>query len=363
MNFKLKIIDFYIIRKFLGTFFFSLILILSIAIIFDFAEKIDDFIQHEAPLKLIIFDYYLNFIPYFAVLFSSLFVFIAVILFTSKMAYDTEIIAILGSGVSFRRLLYPYFISACVITLLTLYLNNFVIPHATARRLDFEERFYRDLPLSFNESNVHRQIEPGLFIYMSGYNVGSNIGRQFSMERIVDGKLQSKLMADYIKWDTTKMKWIIHNYYIRDINGDDEVLRDGQRIDTTLSITPLDFKKRSNIIETMNLYELNAYIAQQKLQGAEGVEWALIEWHKRIAFPFSTFILALIGVSLSSRKVRGGTGVHIGLGLLISFSYILFMQFATQFAIGGAIPVVVAVWIPNMLFAFVAAYLYHIAPK
>ena len=358
-----KILDIYIIRKFIGTYFYAIVLIMGIAVIFDLAEKMDDFVSKGAPLKAIVFDYYLNFIPYFANLFSSLFTFIAVIFFTSKMAYSTEIIAILSSGVSFRRMMFPYFISATIIAAFSFVLSSFIIPPANQVRLDFEntyvKRRYRN-----TDRDIHRQVRPGIFVYMQSYNTHSDIGQRFSMEHIIDGELKSKLISDYVKWDTTKNKWVAHNYHIREYYDTTEVVKQGKTIDTLFYLEPSDFSRRENVVETMNMFELNDFIEEQRLQGAENVDFYLVEKYRRVAYPFSTFILTLIGVALSSRKVRGGIGFHIGLGLALSFSYILFMQFSTMFSVkGGAIPPFVAVWIPNMLYAIIALTLYRMAPK
>ena len=359
----LNIIDGYIIRKFLGTFFFAILLIVMIAVIFDFSEKIDDFIEKNAPLKAVIFDYYLNFIPYFAVLFMPLFTFVAVIYFTSRLAYNTEIIAILSSGVSFDRLLRPYFISATIIAIFSFLLSNYVIPDSTKEMLAFEELYYRNRPATFTKLNIHRQIEPGVIIYLESFNTFNNYGRKFSIEKFEKGKLISKLLSDDIRWDSTKNKWIIRNYYIRDFEGENQTIKKGFMIDTTLKITPEEFKRRDNAIQAMDLKELNAFIASQKMQGSSNIELSLIEKYKRVSVPFSTFILTLIGVSVSSRKNKGGIGMHIGIGLMLSFTYILFMQFSTQFAVGGTFNPFIAVWIPNIIFAFIAFILYRLAPK
>jgi lipopolysaccharide export system permease protein len=359
----LKIIDLYIIRKFLGTFFYSIILILAIAVIFDISEKIDDFIESAAPVREIVFDYYMNFIPYFAVLFSSLFTFISVIFFTSKMAYNTEIIAILSSGVSFRRMLLPYFISASVIAIFAFSLSNFVIPNANKTKLEFEEKYIHKRPQTFNRKNIHKQVEPGVFIYMESYSTISRTGYNFSMEKFEDGKLTSKLMADQILWDTTKNSWQMKRYYIRKIDGLKEFVIEGNSKDTIIKIAPADFERRLNAVEAMSFNELNDFIDVSRMQGETNLIAYLIERYRRTAFPFSTFILTLIGVAVSSQKVRGGIGAQLGIGLTISFAYILFMQFSSQFAIGGSLPPLLAVWLPNLIFAAVALVLYRMAPK
>lgn len=359
----LKMLDLYVIRKFLSTFLLSIALILSIAVIFDLSEKIDDFIESGAKLNAILFDYYLNFIPYFAVLFSSLFTFIAVIYFTSRMAYNTEIIAILNSGMSFRRFLLPYMISAFLISVTAFYLSDQVIPGANKIKLDFEETYVKKKPIRFKDKDFHRQIEPGVYVYMHSYSNVSKIGYQFTIEKFVEGELVSKMTADQIRWDTTLNKWRARRYYIRTIDGLNETIEEGKQIDTTLAMHPDDFKMRLTIVETMSLKELDNFIDKQKMQGETNVKAYQIERHNRIAFPFSTFILTLIGVAVSSRKMRGGIGLQIAIGVVISFSYILFSQFSKQFAIGGLLPVMAAVWLPNVFYAVVAVFLMRMAPR
>jgi lipopolysaccharide export system permease protein len=361
--FGLKILDIYIIRKFLSTFLLSIALILAIVVIFDLTEKIDDFIESEAKLNVILFDYYLNFIPYFGVLFASLFAFIAVIYFTSRMAYNTEIIAILNSGMSFRRFLMPYFISALLIASLSFYLSDQVIPGANKVKLDFEEQYVKKRPISFSTKDFHRQIEPGIYVYLHSYSNVSKVGYQFTIEKFEEGELVSKMVADQIRWDTTVNKWRARRYYIRTIDGLHETIEEGKQIDTTLAMHPDDFKMRLSIVETMSLKELDEFIAKQRMQGETNVTSHLIERHNRIAFPFSTFILTLIGVAVSSRKMRGGIGLQIAIGVVISFTYILFTQFSKQFAIGGLLPAVAAVWLPNVFFLIIALFLMRLAPR
>lgn len=359
----LKMLDMYVIRKFLGSFLLSIALILSIAVIFDLSEKIDDFLESGASLRAILFEYYLNFIPYFAVLFSSLFAFIAVIYFTSRMAYNTEIIAILNSGMSFRRLLLPYMISATLIAGGAFYLSDQVIPDANKVKLEFEEQYVKKRPVRFKTTNFHRQIEPGIYVYLQNYSNVSKIGYQFTIEKFEDGQLVSKMFADQIRWDTTTNKWEARRYYIRTINGLHETLEEGRVIDTALAMHPDDFQMRVNIVETMSLQELDEFITKQRMQGETNITAYQIERHNRIAFPFSTFILTLIGVAVSSRKLRGGIGLQIALGVVISFVYILFQQFSKQFAIGGLLPVMLAVWLPNIFFLIVALFLMRLAPR
>ncbi|MEI2759546.1 MAG: LptF/LptG family permease [Bacteroidia bacterium] len=359
---KVKILDLYIIKKFLGTFLFAIGLIVCIAVVFDISEKVDDFIERHAPLKAIAFDYYLNFIPYFANLFSPLFVFISVIFFTSKMAGQTEIIAILNSGISFNRFLRPYIISATVIAIASFYLNNWVIPHANLVRLQFENIYIKN-PYVYRGRNIHRQIKPGEFVYFESYDNKANTGFMFSLEKFEEGKLVTKLMADRITWDSLTQKWSIENYTIRHINGMTEELKKGIRLDTALSIHPSEFNRRMNFIEAMDFSELNTYIKEEKQRGSEVIPFYEVEKYRRTSYPFATFILTLIGVAISSKKVRGGVGLQLGAGILLSFTYIMFMQVSTTFATNGNLPAVVAVWIPNFVYAVIALYLLRKAPK
>ncbi len=355
-----KTIDFYITRKFLGTFFYAIALILSIAVVFDMSENLDEFLSKEIPVKEIIFDYYFNFIPYFANLFSPLFTFIAVIYFTSKMAYNTEIIAILSSGVSYPRLMYPYIVSAAILAVFTFSLGNFVIPPATKTMNDFRLKNIENVKVGF-ERDIHRQIEPGVYIYMRSYNQ-NDIGNSFTLEKFDGAKLVEKITADNIRWDKDNSKWVINNYWKRTIMDDYEILESGYRIDTTLNMKPDEFRLKKKEMETYTTPDLIEEIDIMKTRGMNTVEWE-IEKHKRMATPFSTFILTLIGVGLASRKIKGGLGFHLGLGLALSFSYILFMQITTVFAISGSMPVFLAIWIPNILYSVIAFFVFRWAAR
>jgi lipopolysaccharide export system permease protein len=361
---KVRRIDKYIIRKFLGTFFFSIVLILTIAVVFDFAEKIDNFMEKEAPVKAIIFDYYFNFIPYFATLFAPLFVFISVIFFTSKMAVNTEIIAILNSGMSFRRMMWPYLISAVVIAVFAFLLTNFIIPRANLKRMEFEDKYYRSASRKVTVENIHRMVFKNIYVFMGSYNPISQRGQNFTIERFNDdGKLESKLSSPTVVFDTATNKWTAMNYILREITDEKEIITRGDQLDTTLTIKPSDFSRDPGFVGTMTYKELDDYINLLQLQGSDELKLFLIEKHRRFSNPFAVFILTLIGVSLSSRKVRGGIGMNIGIGLILSFSYILFLQFASQFSLKGNLNPMLAMWIPNILYSFIALALYKMAPK
>jgi len=358
----MKKIDRYIIKRFLGTFFFAIFLILIIVIIFDISEKIDDFIESEAPIEKIITDYYLNFIPFFANLFSPLFVFISVIFFTSKMANNTEIIAILNSGMSFWRLIIPYILTAVLLATSSFILGNFIIPPSNKVRIDFENKYIKN-KFRFKGKNIHIQLQKGQYAYMESYNSTKDIGYKFSLENIKDGKLLSKLNANHIRWDSTSGRWHISKWHIREFNTDEELLSNGETLDTLINLKPSDFKTRLSKVETMNYFELNNYIKEEEIKGTANIVYHKIEKHKRMAFPFASIVLTIIGFAIASRKIRGGIGIHLGAGLLISFSYILFMQISTTFATNGNLSPALSVWLPNILYLLLATYLIYKAPK
>ena len=355
-----RTIDFYITKKFLGTFFYAIALIISISVVFDISENLDEFISKEIPGRDIIFDYYMNFIPYFANLFSPLFTFIAVIYFTSKMAYNTEIIAILSSGVSYPRLMRPYLVSAFILGSFSFVLGNYVIPPANKTLNGFRHK-YIDNNRVITERNIHRQIEPGVYIYMQSFNA-SNVGYRFTLEKFEGSNLVEKLTADNIRWDKETEKWVINNYWIRKIYPDREEFEKGYRKDTTLNMVPEDYKLIKNEMENFQTPDLVREIDKMRMRGVNTIEWE-IEKHKRVAGPFSAFILTVIGAALASRKIKGGLGLHLGLGLLLSFSYILFMQISTVFAISGNTPPIVAVWIPNFLYSIIAFFVFKWAAR
>lgn len=337
--------------------------IMLIAIIFDFSEQIDDFIKREAPVNEIIFNYYLNFILFYGNLFSPLLIFIAVIFFTSKMASNTEIVAILSAGISFKRILIPYMIAATILATFSFYLNHWLLPKANTTRIEFEDNYLRYKFRNYNK-NIHKQIAPDEFLYFESFNTDRETGFKIAYEKWENGKLSKKLIGNTARWDSTSEKWIIQNYQIREFKNNKEFLRKGARIDTTLGIEPKEFSERKNItIQMMDYSELNQFIEDERQKGSEDVPIFEIEKHTRSSLPFATYILTIIGVSISSRKVRGGIGAHLALGLFIAVSYILFMKVSSVYATNAGINPLIATWFPNLLYAFVAAYLLKRAHK
>lgn len=359
----LKKLDIYIMRQFLGTYIFSIAVFIIVIVVFDTVEKIDNFIKYDAPLSEILFGYYLNFIPFFINQFSGLFTFISVIFFTSKLAYKTEIIAILSSGVSFKRFLWPYFLSALLITISSLVLSLTFIPNANEKRIAFENVYVRPQANNKFEPNIYRQLEPGTFIYIRNFSESKGNASFLVVEKFEQNAMVESIEASKVTFDSDSSRWKADKYVVRTFDGEDETFEIKENLDTVLNLTADELGRVDQLIQTMGIERLNSFIKQQKIKGSDMIEVFEVEKHKRYSYPFSTFILTLIGVSLSSRKVRGGTGLHIGIGVGLCFSYILFARFAEEFAKSGALSTGLSVWIPNILFSIVAIYLYIRAPK
>ena len=329
-------LDRYIISKFIGTYIYSIILIISISIVFDFNENLNKFATYHAPWTAIVFDYYANFVPYFANLFSPLFVFIAVIFFTSKLAGNSEIIAMLSAGASFKRLLRPYMFSAAIIAAVNFYLGAYVIPHGNVVRLNFETQ-YKNKRRVTSASNVQLQVAPNVIAYLQQYDNTTRRGYGFSLDHFEDKKLVSHMTAN-------------------------EKIQTGTEIDTMIMMEPMDLIFNTDQQETFTSPELKRYISKQQERGSQNVIQYEVEYHKRIATSFASFILTLIGASLSARKRKGGMGLSLGIGLALSFSYILLQTISATFAINAGMPALLAAWIPNMIFAVIAYFCYRLAP-
>lgn len=363
MDLRLKKLDIYIIKKFIVSFFISLLLIIGVVIIWDISEKIDDFVANQAPLKDIILYYYMNYIPYFINMFSPMFVFLTVIFFTSRMAANSEIIAILSGGVSYHRMMVPYLISAMFIALLSLGLNLYVVPKANATRQGFETTYIRHHN-NYKHTNIHYQIAPGQFVYVKSFSDYSKTAYQMTVESVENGKLVSKLTAESAVWDTTTNGWHMRNYTLREYSkGMGDRITMGPVLDTVIALDVNDFYRNEKTVETLTIDGLNQLIETQNMRGDAGVIYAKIEKNTRMALPFCSFVLTIIGVSLSSRKKRGGIGWNIGLGIALSFSYILFLRFSQMFVFTGTLPPGIALWIPNIIYTIIAAVLYRLAPK
>ena len=358
-------LDRYIITKFIGTYVYSIILIISIFIVFDFNENLSKFATYGAPAKAIIFDYYANFVPYFANLFSPLFVFISVIFFTSKLAGNSEIIAMLAAGVSFKRLLRPYLFSAALIAAVNFYLGAYVIPKGNQVKMEFESK-YKNKRRVTSASNVQLMVGPGVIAYLQQYDDRSKTGYGFSLDKFENKKLVSHMTASSIRYDSIsdeRYHWKAQNYKIRTLKGLREEIVSGMVMDTLIQMEPMDLVFSKGQQETLTSNELRKYISKQTERGSGNVVQYEVEYHKRIATSFASFILTVIGASLSSRKRKGGMGLYLGIGLALSFSYILLQTVSSTFAINADTPPMLAAWIPNLLYVFIAYFCYRQAPR
>ncbi|MFO0355731.1 MAG: LptF/LptG family permease [Sphingobacteriaceae bacterium] len=371
----LTIIDKYILKKFFKTFIVSITLILLIFIVFDIKEKIPTYSTNNIPINEIIFDYYLMFIPYYANLFSPLFTFIAVIFFTSKMAHQTEFVSILCSGTSFGRIIRPYLLGSGIIALSSLTLNHFFLPKFTKVKIGFEDKWINNNYVS-DENNIHKKLGPDRILYLQSYDNRINTASKITIEKVVNNKQTEFLEAETMVWDSIGKEWSLFNVTERKL-----ILQD--RLDTLknqkplykqvvntypnkklkIEFTPSDMWRYESKVEVMPYFELKEYIAREKQRGSNMIEFFEVEQYKRSSFPFATIILTVMGVSISSRKVRGGVGLQIALGLLLSCIYIMLMYIFTTIATTGFAPPVIAVWTPNIIFTFVAFYFYSKAQR
>ena len=358
-----KILDRYILSKYLKTFLLALALIIIIVITFDVSEKLDDFLSHNAPIKAIIFQYYLNFIPGFVNLYSPLFIFISVIFFTSKMAGNTEIIAILGSGISYRRLLKPFLYGSLLVALIVLILGNFVIPYSNRSLIDFESHYIHARRTEYY-NNIHFQSKPGTQIYANSYSVEQRYTHELHKDFYDSaGALVERQYCEHANYDTSRGDWECFNYYHRTIDGHHESFEHQSYCHTDFGLTPSDFDNATVHIETMNSLQLYRYILREKMRGSNTVITALIELYQRLLTPLAIIIMTYIAVSVSSRKTRGGIGLHLAIGISLAFTFIVFMRVGTVFATNGNLPPFLAVLLPQLIFAVIAVFLVRTAPK
>lgn len=352
----MKILDKYIIRNFLGTYVFAILLLLAIVVMFDINEKLDAFLK--APLKATVVDYFVNFLPYFANQFAPLFTFIAVIFFTSRLAGNSEIIAMFSTGMSFRRLLRPYMLAASVIAALSFVLSAYVIPPANAKRIEYTNKYVRNKSVDYG-SNIMLKVSPQDIAYIARYDASSKAGYRFTLEHFDDDKrLRSRLTAQTIRWDTL-YSWTVVDYVIRDFGDTREDIRRGRQLDTIIPFEPRDFLIATNDHEKMTSPALSEYIRRQKDRGVANIQSFEVERERRYAMTAAAFILTIIGMTLSVRKVKNGMGLNIGIGLVLSFSYILFMTITQTFAVSGLTSAFVAMWIPNFIYIIIAIILYR----
>src|SRR5690606_1366875 len=343
----MKLIDKYIIKKYLSTFVFTIAIFVVVAVIFDISERLDDFMKNKAPLSKIVFEYYAGFIPFYINMLSPLINFIAVIFFTAKMADQTEVVPILSGGMSFNRFVRPYMIAASVICLLNYAFNVYIIPRTNKLKVGFERVYIK--PVENNtKSSTHMQIDSNSYVYIDNFDNNRKIGYNFVLEKFNGEEMTRKLMADRITWDSVQSQWRIENYTVRIIDGLHEEMIKGRSKDTLLDMHPRDFEVYDNIFTAMNMTELNDRIEKEKTRGTGMMTDLLLEKYKRFVNPLAAYVLTLMGVALSSKKVRGGIGLSLGIGIALSFTYIVFIQFSTMFSLKGGLPPLIAVFIPNV---------------
>jgi lipopolysaccharide export system permease protein len=362
MRDKIKIIDWYIIKKYLGTFVFTMAIFTVVIVIFDISEKLDNFLETHAPVNKIIFQYYAGLVPFYLNMLSPLINFIAVIFFTAKMADQTEIVPILSGKASFNRFLRPYFLASSVIFLFSLVFNLFIIPETNQLKVDFENKYIDPVPYN-SKMYTHMRLDKNTYVYIENFDNVNKLGYKFNLEKFSGDTLKEKLVADHISWDSVKKQWSFKNYTVRKINGLKETMTSGMQKDTVLDMSPSDFEVYDNVYQAMNMRELNERIRKEEIRGTGVMDNLLLEKYKRFVYPLSAYVLTLMGVSLSSRKVRGGVGLSLGIGIFLSFAYILFMQFSTMFALKGGLYPLIAVFIPNIIFGALGLYLLKKAPK
>jgi lipopolysaccharide export system permease protein len=357
----LKVIDWYIIRKYLGTFVFTIVLFMVIIVVFDVSEHLDNFLKHNAPLHAIVFQYYAGYLPFYTNLLLPLINFLAVIFFTAKMANQTEIVPILSGKASFNRFLRPYFVSATLIFIVFFFANIFLIPFTNKLDVTFENVYFNEVDPT--KSEVHMQLDKETFVYLQEYNNTEHIGYNFVLEKFNGDEMKEKLVANRIVFDSLKHIWTMQDYSIRKVNGLHEKLTSGFKKDTVLDMRPDDFEIHDNVYRAMSMTELNKNISRERTRGTGVLTDMLFEKYRRFVYPLSSYVLTLIGVSISSRKVRGGIGLPLGIGIFLCFAYIIVDRFATVFSTKGGLPPLIAVFIPNVTFGALGYYLLRKAPK
>ncbi|MFY0627150.1 MAG: LptF/LptG family permease [Reichenbachiella sp.] len=360
----MKLLDKYILKKFLVTFFFVVGLLVIVIVVIDFTERNDKFIRNNVNGSMIL-DFYLSYIPWIANLIAPITVFITSVLVTTGMAAKTEIVAILSGGISFRRMMLPYFIGASVIAATSFYANGWLIPNANKFRIGFEIEHLKK-PFYFNERDIHFKIAESDYLYMERYNNRSEVGYRVTMEKIdeVNKKLLAKLTARKMTWDDSLMTWQLKNWELRVINDFGETFTNGEVLDTLISLTPEDFDNKYQLNETMNLTELNDHIQLLTLRGADDIAVYQNEKNIRYMLPFTALILTFMGVSVSAEKsTRGGAGFKIALGFLIAFVFIIMFVLVKAIAEAGSMNPLLAIWIPNIIGAVATVILYRFVPK
>lgn len=352
----MKKLDLYIIKKFLGTFFYAIMILAVIACVIDYSEKVEEFVKKQIPTNEIL-TYFSNFVPHITALLFPLFIFIATIFFTSKMAYKSEIIAILASGISFQRLLRPFVFAGILLCSISLVANHYIVPAANKKRIAFEDK-YLYYNAQSSDKNVHLRLGEKLYVYIQNYDYTSNFGYHFTAETIDGTHMQEKIIADRVSYDSVRKVWLLYSVKIRTNDSLNETFVQKAEMEKEYPFSPNDLDEDEAIKDALTTPQLNKYIAREKLRGRETLSFFYVEKHRRTAQPVAGLILTIIGVCIASRKIRGGSGLHLALGIVISALYIMAMQLTNTFATKAGLDPLLAVWIPNIIFSALAGYLF-----
>lgn len=359
----MKLLDRYILKKFLISYVFAVFIIVLVIMVLDFVEKNDDFLQNQAPMRAILLEYYLNLAPYWANYISPLMIFISTVFFTAQMASHTEIIAILSTGTSFRRLMYPYIVGSVIVGLFSFAMVGWVLPKANKVRVKFENSYIKE-KFYFSSRDYHLAVAPNTYAYISSYNNSTKTGYDFTLEKFEGNELKEKLSASRIVWVDTLQKWTIYNFKIRELGiSKDKIFTSPVSKDTLINLHPTDFESTHGVHETYTIPELRERIALIKTRGSEGIESYEIELYQRFVTPFAVIVLSIMGLIVSARKARGGVGLQIAIGFILAFVYILFFILSKGFAETGDLPAMLAVWLPNIVFSVIAFLMYYTVPR
>jgi lipopolysaccharide export system permease protein len=377
-----KLLDKYILKTFLVTFFFVVLILLTVVTVIDLTDKMDKFAKAELD-AVAIFGYYLDYIPWIGSLLTPITIFIAAVYVCSRMAGHTEVIAMLSAGISFKRMLLPYFIGATLVGVISFALNGWIIPNSNKSRLAFEMQYFKT-KYYFEKQNIHIQVASDTYLYMKSYNNNNHTGYHFTLEKFSDNKLLEKLTASRIVWDSTKMKWTLFDWTLKRVDGifetpqrpetvpamevskvatTKEFVKSGTDLDTALVIHPKEFESDYRKYDGLTLNELDEQIKTLRARGSTGIELYEVEKYTRYTSPVTIYILVFMGVIVSARKSRGGTGPQIALGFLLSFIFILFFTLFRTFAENGSMPPQISVWVPNIVFGLITIAMYKYVPR
>ncbi len=362
-----KLIDRYILKKFFGTFVFTMLVITVIAVVIDTSEKADDFVKSGLSAKQLIMVYYIGFIPFIMSMIYPLMVFIAVIYFSSKMAGRSEFIAILAGGVRYNRMLRPYIVGSVFLSLIFWLASQYWVPKANEIRTDFQA-VYVDRNSSYNSdpyknSNFYLRVDPVTFVGFKLYDTLNKTASNFFLQRLKNNSITYNVRAENVKWDANKKDWKLSSVVERTIDGVKETLTKKDSMHVNLNVQPKELRRDDYLKDKLTTPELHQFIHMEEVRGSEGLNTFKVELYHRDATPFSVIIMALIGAIIGSRKIRGGSGLHLAVGIVLAAIFVVMDKFAVTFSTKGNLPPLLAAWLPNMIFSGVAWVWYMKTPK